>query len=93
MEFLQDLLVHARPVVEAVHEAGRDDAHQVFIAPVVFGEQDQMVIAVFAGAGFAVQTGARRDVHLAAEDRMDAFLLAGLVEVDDAVHDAVAGDG
>ena len=33
------------------------------------------------------------DVDLAADDRLDPGFLAGLVEVDRAVHDAVVGDG
>ena len=32
-------------------------------------------------------------IHLTADDGLDPLRLAGLIEVDDPVHDAVVGDG
>ena len=43
-------------------------------------------------AGF-VEARAVRDVHLAADDRLHALLLHGVVELDRAEHVAVVGDG
>ena len=40
-----------------------------------------------------VKACARSDVHLAADDGLDALGLAGAVKVDRAVHHAVVGDG
>ena len=40
-----------------------------------------------------VKAGARRDVDLTADNRMDARRLCRLVEVDHPVHDAVIRDG
>ena len=40
-----------------------------------------------------VKACARGDVHLAADDGLDALGLAGAVKVDHAVHHAVVGDG
>ena len=40
-----------------------------------------------------VKACARGDVHLAADDGLDALGLAGAVKVDRAVHHAVVGDG
>ena len=40
-----------------------------------------------------VKARARSDVHLAADDGLDALGLAGAVKVDHAVHHAVVGDG
>ena len=52
-----------------------------------------MIVAIAFGLRVAVEATARRNVHLTAENRSDALLLALLIEVDAAVHDAVVGDG
>ena len=46
-----------------------------------------------AGAGLLVEPAARRDVDFAADDRLDAFVAGGFVEIDRAVEHAVVGDG
>ena len=40
-----------------------------------------------------VQTGAAGYIYLAANDGVDPLRFAGTVEIDDAVHGAVVGDG
>ena len=87
----QDLLVDAGLVVHALHLADRAEPHQVEVAGVVGGEEGQ-VVGVAVDAPLAKQAGPGRDVYLAADDRLDPGFLAGLVEVDRAVHDAVVGE-
>ena len=84
----EDLLVDAGLVVHPFHLADRAEAHQVHIAGVVSGEQRQMV-GVAVDAALAHEPRARGDVDLTADDRLDPRVLAGFVEVDGAVHDAV----
>lgn len=39
-----------------------------------------------------IEAGTRRDVDLAADNRLDSLRLAGAVEIHHAVHDAVVGN-
>ena len=52
-----------------------------------------MVVPVALVPDLMVKAGARRHVDLTADDRLDALLQSGLVELDNAVHDAVVRDG
>ena len=94
---LDQLVVDAGTVVLALHPGDGVELHQVVVALVVHGQQDQVVpVAPVALAHFlvgAVGVALRVDVELAADDRLDAGLLAGLVEVDGPEHVAVVGDG
>ena len=72
--------------VEALEEAGRGQLDEVAVAGIGFSEQRQ-VVALGASAGVTVVD----EVDLAAHDRLDPVLLAGLEELDGAVHDAVIG--
>ncbi len=67
----EQLLVDARLVVEALGVAGRDELDQVVVALVGLGEQDQVVRRLARRAALRPPI-ARRDVDLAAEDRIDA---------------------
>ena len=83
---LEELPVDARLVVVALEVAERAELDQVRVARVVGGEERQVRVAL--GQRLAVVD----DVHLAAEDRLDALLGGGLVEVDRARHRAVVGE-
>ena len=91
--FLQDLPVDAGTVVEPFLEAGRGEVGEVLVPLHVPAEQDQVVgrvgdpLSLFGEAGFGGQ------VDLAADERLDAGLLALEVELDGAEHVAVVGDG
>jgi len=87
----QDLLVDAGLVVHALHLADRAQAHEVQVALVVGGEQRQ-VVRIAVDPSLAQEARAGRHVDLAADDRLDPGVLARLVEVDGAVHDAVVGE-
>ena len=74
---------------EALEEPGRAEADQVAEPRVVVGHQGQVVALVARHPldGLAVV----HQVGLDAEDRLDPDVLAGLVVLDRAVHDAVVG--
>ena len=75
---------------EALEEAGRGELDQVGEAGVVLGQQGQVVALV---ADLLLDRLAVVDeVGLEPDDRFDAVLLAGLVELDRAVHHAVVGE-
>ena len=78
--------VDAGLVVVALDEPGRAELDEVLIALLVFAQEHQ--VRVFAGDLGLVKAAALGDVDLAPDDRMNARLLAGLVEVDHAVHHA-----
>ena len=88
--FFKQFVVHARAVVKAAREALGDEAGEVFVALVVLAEQNEVGILAEGGLLFV---HVRADVHLAADDGMDARVLAGAVKVHHAVHHAVVGDG
>ena len=67
----QQVLIDARLVIEPVQVAGGNQLDQVAIAFLVLAQQHQVVVAV----GVALDGVALlRDVHLAADHRMDALL-------------------
>ena len=90
----QKVHVHARAVVEAVDEAARDHIDEILIARHILAQQDQM-IGLAVERIHLVKARSRRDIDLAADDRLDPGGLRGLVEINDAVHHAVIrqGDG
>ena len=74
--------------------AHRDDVDEVPVALLRGGEQDEVVDRVLAvPLRLAFGDASPGDVHLAAEDRLHALLLARLVELDRAEHVAVVGEG
>ncbi|KAF5035124.1 hypothetical protein DSECCO2_588920 [anaerobic digester metagenome] len=88
--FAEQFLVHARLVVEALGVAAGHELEQVVVADHVLGEQHQMVAR---GLGLAVETAARGDVDLAADDGLEPRLLGVVVKNERAVEVAVVGDG
>jgi len=83
---LEQLPVDARLRVVALEVAERGELDQVLVALIRLREQGEVRVA--AGAGAAVVG----DVHLAAEQRLDALLLRRLVEVDRPCQGAVVGE-
>ncbi len=74
--------------LQAVEEARRGELHEVAIAGVV-GRQQRQVVAL--GPARAARGVVVDEVDLTAEDRLDAVLVARLIELDGPVHDAVVG--
>jgi hypothetical protein len=62
---------------------------EVFVANVVFGEHELMVF----GPLFLLGDVTVNDVHLIANDGLDAFSFTYLQQLNRAVHDAVIGEG
>ena len=89
---LQQGAVDAGLVVEALGKAPGDHIDEIAVADLVFAQQDEVV-----GGGIQpvdlIEAGAGGHIDLAADDGADALLFALLVEIDDAVHHAVVGDG
>ena len=78
----------------AAHAAQVADAgelHQVAIADGIFGQHHKVVALLLFLLG--VINGAIDDIHLIADDRLDARLGAELQQLDGAIHDAVVGKG
>ena len=88
----QQLHIDARPVIEAVEIPARDHIAEVAVARLVLAEQHE-VIRLAVERVLLVEARARRDIDLAADDRLHARGLRRAVEVDHAVHVAVVGDG
>ena len=83
----EQIEVDPRLVVVPLEEALGDQRGQVLVADVAGGEQRDVGLV----ADRPVEAPARRDVRLAADDRREALLLRGIVELDRAEHHAVVG--
>ena len=88
----QVFLVHPWLVVEALQLSRRRDLKQVAIAALVLSQKNEV-----GGSGIAfhilLSHAPRRDIDLAADDRLDPHLLGCLIKLQDAKHDAVIGQG
>jgi hypothetical protein len=77
----QKFLAHARLVIKAVQRGLRRDLHQVAIAFFVFRQHQQMVVGVAVGRrALDVVIVLLADVELAADDGLDARLLAAFTK-------------
>ena len=86
----QQRVIHAGAVVKPTRKALGYQTGKVFVALVVFAQQDQMRIFAELALLFV---HIRADIHLAANDRVNARVLAGAVKIHHAVHHAVVGNG
>ena len=91
------MLMQQRPVdagleIKALGEGHADEITEVAVAGLIFAQEDQVGVGV-VDAVLLVMARARRDIDLAADDRLDASGLAGLVKGHRAVHHAVVGHG
>ena len=87
----QQLLVDARPVVEAFRVAGGHQLDQIPVALVGLRQQHQMVR--FGLRAALLEPAALRDVDLAAENRLEPALARVVVEDDRREQVAVLGHG
>ena len=100
---LEQLPVHPGLVVVALHERQARQLDQVLVAGLVLGQQREVVVELLAALGVAARVVDTPPpgrtlaavvvghVGLGADDRLDALLVALLVEVQRAVHVAVIG--
>ena len=92
----EDFLVDARLVVIALQMRRRGELDQILVSLFILREQHEMIVNIAtasAGVRLLFQPAARRDIDLAADDGLDAFLPRRLVEIHRAVKHAVIGDG
>ncbi len=86
----QQVIVDARLVIKPAGKALAHQLHEVLIALVVLAQQNQVAVLARHGLLFC---HIRADVHLAADDRVDALAQARLVEVHHTIHCPMVGDG
>ncbi len=84
----QQVFVDARLIVKPFEVGGGNQVNQVAVAFLVFAQEDEVVVAVAVVPDFVPLL---RDIDLASEDRSDAFLLGGGVELHGAEQVAVIG--
>ena len=84
----QDVLIYARLIIKAFQLSLADNPHEIVIANIVFGQQNQMVTRFLCH----IEMRALRQVHLAADNRLDACLRAFLIKFHRAVHYAVVSN-
>ena len=88
----KQIIIDPRLIVEAVDEGFRGEPHQVLVAYLILGQQDQMpVFPIHLRILEGISPG--RYVGLNPDDGLDPLLLAFSIEVDNAVHDPVVRDG
>ena len=88
---LQEFFVDSRLCVEALCPRLTDHRDQVSVARLIFAKQHQMIPLRIQAAGL-IEAAARRDIALAADDRLDAGFLRRLIEFDRTKHRPVVGD-
>ena len=88
---LQKLLIHAGLGVKALHKTGRDHFDQVFVAGLVFAQQNQVVVAV--DFIYLIKAGTGGNIDLTADNGLDARLFSGFIKLHTTVHHAVVGAG
>ncbi len=86
----EQLPVGARLVVVALEVGRGGELHEVLVAGLVAREQREVRVALLDSRP-AVPVGG--DVELEADDRLDALVLGGAVELDGAAQRAVVGEG
>ena len=84
------LLVDTRLVIESLGKRVGDHLAEVVIAFEVLGQQDQVVAGLLV---LVLLEAVFHHVDLAAQNRLDPGVRGGIVEVLDAVHVAVVGNG
>ena len=88
----QQVHIHPRLDVKALQKGLGDQVAQIPVAHLVLAQEHQVASRRVQLVDL-VKAGAGGHVDLAPDDGLDPRRLAGLVEVDHAVHHAVVGDG
>ena len=88
----QHIQVYPGLAVEALDKGLGNQLAKVFVAGAVFAQQHQ-VVGVVIDLMHPVGELAPGQIHLAADDGLDARGLGGFVKIDTAVHNAVVGYG
>ncbi len=93
VEFLQNFLVDAGLVVEALEIRARRKTYEVAKAGEVHGQQREVIAGLLHAAGVPVETAARSDVGFHPQDRIEIVGATFGVEFAGAVEVAVVGNG
>ena len=92
----QKLHIHTRAAVKALGKAERHQRDKVAIPLHALAKQDKMGICalpVATGRGGLVKAGTGGEIHLTADDGLDALPSAGFPECHCTVKDTVVGQG
>ncbi len=95
----QELFIDSSLVVESFQVRQGHQLHQIPVTGQVFGEQDQMIVAVFIAVpavvrlALAIEAAPGRDVDLASQDGLDLGLSAQLIEFQRPKHIPMVGYG
>ena len=91
---LQQFLIDAGLVIKPLEMRGRGEAHEVLVADFIFGQQQEMVVTVFAGPaiGLAVKAASGGDVHFAADDWLEILALGLLIKIYRTMHHTMIGN-
>jgi hypothetical protein len=89
----ENFLVDARLVVHALEVRGGDELDEVFVARLVFGQEQEMGRGFLRAVRLFFEAAAGREVDFAADDGLHARLGAFLVKFDGAEEVAVVGEG
>ena len=92
MIFFQKFQIHTWLIIKAFHKCLGYDLHQIAVALIILGQQNQMVITVIATSHFPVKTGTRSHINLTSEDRIDPGFSCSPVKINDTIHNAMISD-
>ncbi len=86
----KQFLVDTGLVVKTVEVSLRHQLDEVLISRFIFAKNDQVVRP--ARCGIAIEVARLRDIHLAADDRLDSGLLGRVIKADRAEQISMVGD-
>lgn len=87
---LDKLPINARTIIEALEMPLRDKLYQIAVSRLIFCKQDEAARLVIHPM-FFVESGARRNVKIDADDGLYRIVFALFVEIDRAVQITVVG--
>ncbi len=85
----QHALINARPIVKTFAVGRTTQRQQVLVTDPVCRQQQEVVAGLADASRIALPPVPRGHVHLATDDRLDAVLESGGIELDDSEHVAV----
>ena len=92
MIFFQKFQIHTWLVIKAFHKCLGYNLHQVAVALIILGQQNQVVITVIATSHFTFKAGTRSHINLASQDGIDPGFSGSPVKIDHTIHNAMIGD-
>ena len=90
---LEDLVIDSRLVIEPLDKSEARQLAEISVSGFIFGQQHQMEVGLPTCFTLLVVTTPIRDVGLHADDGLDAFLAACLVELHRTEHVSMVRQG